>query len=72
MHRQLGDLIAGLRGLQDALKRVEEQSRRSEDKSDQSLAAVHRRMDEMVNRVGRDRANRDCGERRRFGHEADC
>lgn len=51
MHRQLGELVAGMRSLQDSIKRVEEQSRRSEDKSDQSRAAVHRRMDEMVVRV---------------------
>ncbi|MCM2434117.1 DUF1515 family protein [Agrobacterium rosae] len=51
MHRQLGELTAGMRSLQESMKRVEEQSRRSEDKSDQSRAAVHRRMDDMVHRV---------------------
>lgn len=51
MHRQLGELTASMHGLQESMRRVEEQSRRSEDKSDQSRAVVHKRMDEMVNRV---------------------
>lgn len=52
VHRQLGELVAGMHSLQESLKRVEDQSRRSEDRAAESRAAVHRRMDEMVNRVG--------------------
>ncbi len=52
VHRQLGELVAGMHGLQESLRRVEEQSRRSEDKATESRAGMHRRMDEMVNRVG--------------------
>lgn len=51
LHQQMGQLLAGMDALKDSIKRVEEQSRRSEDKSDQSRAVVHKRMDEMVNRV---------------------
>lgn len=46
VHRQLGELVAGVQNLQEAF-------RRSEDKSDVSRASVHRRMDEMVDRVGK-------------------
>lgn len=52
VHRQLGELVAGMHGLQESIRRVEQQSLRSEDKAAESRAAVHRRMDEMVNRVG--------------------
>jgi hypothetical protein len=52
VHRQLGELVAGMHSLQESIKRVEEQSRRSEDKATESRAGMHRRMDEMVNRVG--------------------
>ena len=44
VHRQLGELVAGVKNLQ-------ENFRRSEDKSDQSRATMHRRLDEMVDRV---------------------
>jgi hypothetical protein len=52
VHRQLGELVAGMRGLQEAVKRVEDQALRSEDKSAESRAVVHRRMDEISTRVG--------------------
>jgi hypothetical protein len=52
VHRQLGELVAGMHSLQESIKRVEDQSRRSEDKATESRAAVHRRMDDMVSRVG--------------------
>lgn len=52
VHRQLGELVAGMHSLQESIRRIEEQSRRSEDKANESRAGVHRRMDEMVNRVG--------------------
>jgi hypothetical protein len=52
VHRQLGELIAGMRGLQESVKRVEDQALRSEDKSAESRAVVHRRMDEISTRVG--------------------
>jgi uncharacterized membrane protein len=52
VHRQLGELAEGMRGVQQSLQRMEENSRRSEDKSAESRAVVHRRMDEIVSRVG--------------------
>lgn len=45
VHQQLGTLLA-------EVKNLREDFRRSEDKSDASRASVHRRMDELVNRVG--------------------
>jgi hypothetical protein len=53
VHRQLGELVAGMHGLQDSIRRMEEASRRSEDKSEASRAVVHRRLDEVVDRVGK-------------------
>lgn len=46
VHRQLGELVAGVKNLQESF-------RRSEDKSDQSRAAMHGRMDSMIERVGK-------------------
>lgn len=46
VHRQLGELIAGVKNLEEAF-------RRSEDKSDASRASVHRRMDDLVDRIGK-------------------
>ncbi|WP_026616369.1 DUF1515 family protein [Ensifer aridi] len=45
VHQQLGTLIA-------EVKNLREDFRRSEDKSDASRASMHRRMDELVERVG--------------------
>lgn len=45
-HQQLGTLIA-------EVKNLREDFRRSEDKSDASRASVHRRMDDLVERVGK-------------------
>ncbi len=53
VHRQLGELIAGMRSLQEDNRRLEEMMRRSDDKSDESRSKIHRRMDEMVDRVGK-------------------
>lgn len=53
VHRQLGELVAGMHGLQDSIRRMEEAGRRSEDKSEASRAVVHRRLDEVVDRVGK-------------------
>lgn len=53
VHRQLGELIAGMRSIQEDNCRLEEMMRRSDDKSDESRSRVHRRMDEMVDRVGK-------------------
>ncbi|MCR6502613.1 DUF1515 domain-containing protein [Shinella sp. CPCC 101442] len=53
VHRQLGELVAGMHGLQDSIRRMEEAARRSEDKSEASRAVVHRRLDEVVDRVGK-------------------
>jgi hypothetical protein len=52
VHRQLGELVAVTRGLQESVKRVEDQTLRSEDKSAERRAVVHRRMDEISTRVG--------------------
>jgi hypothetical protein len=46
VHRQLGELIAGVKNLEEAF-------RRSEDKPDASRASVHRRMDDLVDRIGK-------------------
>jgi hypothetical protein len=45
VHQQLGTLIA-------EVKNLREDFRRSEDKPDASRASMHRRMDELVERVG--------------------
>lgn len=52
VHRQLGELVAGMRGLQDSIKRLEEGAIRSEDKAAASRQRVHNRMDQLVDRVG--------------------
>lgn len=52
LHQKMGELLGMTTALKESLQRVEEQARRSEDKADQSRAVVHRRLDEMVNRVG--------------------
>ncbi|HEV7321598.1 MAG TPA: DUF1515 family protein [Ensifer sp.] len=51
VHRQLGELVAGMRALQESIHRVEEGARRAEDKSALSQASVHRRMDQLADRV---------------------
>ncbi|WP_244496014.1 DUF1515 family protein [Ensifer sp. Root31] len=38
--------------MQDTLRRIEEGADRAEDKAAESRAGVHRRMDELVGRVG--------------------
>lgn len=52
VHRQLGELVAGMRSLQDSIRRLEEGAVRSEDKAASSRATVHQRMDQIVDRVG--------------------
>jgi SPX domain protein involved in polyphosphate accumulation len=52
VHRQLGELVAGLRGLKEDIQEIREAQMRSEDRTTQSRAVVHRRMDDMVARVG--------------------
>lgn len=51
VHRQLGELVAGMRGLQESIHRIEDGARRAEDKSSASQASVHRRMDQLAERV---------------------
>lgn len=46
VHRLLGELVAGV-------KNLDERVQRSENKTDQSRASMHRRLDEMVDRVGK-------------------
>lgn len=53
VHRQLGELVAGLRGIQDDMREMKATLQRSEDKSAESRAAMHRRLDEAVDRIGR-------------------
>jgi hypothetical protein len=52
VHRQLGELVAGLRGLKDDIQEIRDAQLRADDKSTQSRAVVHRRMDELVSNVG--------------------
>lgn len=52
LHQKIGEMLAMQVALKESLQRVEDQARRSEDKADQSRAVVHRRLDDMVNRVG--------------------
>jgi hypothetical protein len=52
LYRQLGELVAGLRGLKEDIQEIRDAQMRSEDRTTQSRAVVHRRMDEMVARVG--------------------
>lgn len=52
VHRQLGELVAGLRGLKDDIQEIRDAQLRSEDKSTHSRTVIHRRMDEMVSQVG--------------------
>ncbi|MXN49452.1 DUF1515 domain-containing protein [Shinella kummerowiae] len=52
-HRQFGEFVAGMHGLQDSIRRMEEAAKRSQDKSEASRAVVHRRLDEVVDRVGK-------------------
>ncbi|WP_454850493.1 DUF1515 family protein [Rhizobium binxianense] len=57
VHQQLGELVAGMRSLQEANRRFEDMMRRSEDKSAESRASMHRRMDEFVDRIGKVETN---------------
>lgn len=52
VHRQLGELVAGMRGLQESIRRIEDGAQRAEDKATSSRAVVHQRMDQLVDRVG--------------------
>jgi len=52
VHRQLGELVAGMRGLQESIRRIEEGARRAEDKTATSHANVHLRMEQLADRVG--------------------
>lgn len=51
VHRQLGEIAATLHALQSSIERVVEEARRSQDKSDTSRAAVHRRLDDVAGQV---------------------
>ncbi|WP_168599083.1 DUF1515 family protein [Rhizobium sp. SG741] len=53
VHKQLGELVAGMRSLQEANRRLEDMMRRSDDKSEESRSRVHRRMDETIDRIGK-------------------
>lgn len=66
VHRQPGELAEGLRGVQQSLQRMGQNSRRSQDKSAESRPVVHWRMD-VPRRSPRDGDVRD--ERGRFRNE---
>ncbi|WVT75222.1 DUF1515 family protein [Sinorhizobium chiapasense] len=52
VHRQLGELVAGMRGLQESIRRIEEGAQRAEDKTATRHANVHLRMEQLADRVG--------------------
>lgn len=52
VHRQLGELVAGMRGLQESIRRIEQGGRRAEDKYAAIHGSVHLRMEQLVDRVG--------------------
>lgn len=51
LHQQMGQLLAGMDAVKDSIRRLELGAIRSEDKATESRAVVHKRMDELVNRV---------------------
>ncbi|MBT9373172.1 DUF1515 family protein [Rhizobium sp. CSW-27] len=57
VHRQLGELVEGLRGVKDDMREIKDMMARSEDRSTENRARMHRRMDDMVGRVGAVEAN---------------
>ncbi len=48
LHQQMGELIASQRAIQEDLRRIEDKIQRSDDKSDESRAKMHRRIDDAV------------------------
>lgn len=52
LHQQMGELIASSRAIQEDIRRLEHKMQRSDDKSDESRAAMHRRLDDVVGTVG--------------------
>ena len=52
VHRQLGELLAISRALQEDVRRIEAKVQRAEDKSDESRAKMHSRIDDVVGTVG--------------------
>ncbi len=53
VHQQLGELVAGMRSLQEANRLLEDMIRRSDDKSEESRSRAHRRMDETIDRMSK-------------------
>jgi uncharacterized protein YukE len=51
IHQTLGALVEAVKNIGAELHAIKAEMQRSEDKSDASRAAVHRRMDELVTRV---------------------
>ncbi len=51
LHQQMGQLLAGMDAVKDSIRRLELGAIRAEDKATESRAVVHKRMDELVNRV---------------------
>lgn len=52
LYKMLGELIAEQRAIKDSLNRIDAETRRASQKSDESRAVMHRRVDELVERVG--------------------
>lgn len=52
VHHQLGELLAISRALQEDVRRIEAKVQRAEDKSDESRAKMHSRIDDVVGTVG--------------------
>ncbi|GLR55120.1 hypothetical protein GCM10007923_63410 [Shinella yambaruensis] len=52
LHQQMGELIASQRAILEDLRRIEDKIQRSDDKSDESRAKMHRRIDDAVGAVG--------------------
>lgn len=52
LYKMLGELIAEQRAIKDSLNRIDAETRRASQKSDESRAVMHRRVDELVDRVG--------------------
>jgi len=53
LHQQLGELIAGMRAIQETNHRLEEMIQKSDEKSDASRASMHKRMDDFGDRIAK-------------------
>lgn len=51
VHRQLGELVSSVRGIQDDMREMKAALQRSDDKSAESRSVMHKRLDEAVGRI---------------------